>query len=182
MRYRILFSLLLVGSAASPLAAQDDRAAFAGTHWGETRAAVAGKLEAAGFTAIAGSDEDVRLYQGSILGDTTMVFATFDTTARLRQIVTLMKPGALNSLERYRTLVDLLSKKYGHASVVAEHYAAPYKQGDPGAVAGIRTGAVRLATTWKLDTELITLTIGRTYDVVVSYEPATPPERAERLF
>lgn len=182
MRYRILVSLLLACGTAPLLSAQQDRAAFADTHWGDTQPVVAGKLEAAGFSPIAGSDEDVKLYQGTILGDSTLVFATFDTTAKLRQIVTLMKPGALNSLERYRTLVDLLSKKYGRASVVAEHYAAPYKAGDPGAVGGIKTGAVRLATTWKLDTELITLTIGRTYDVVVSYEPATPPERAERLF
>ena len=182
MRYLVLVSLLLACGSASMLRAQEDRAAFADTHWGDTRAAVAGKLEAAGYSPIAGSDEDVKLYQGTILGDTTLVFATFDTTAGLRQIVTLMKPGALNSLERYRTLVELLTKKYGRASVVAEHYMPPYKPGDPGAVGGIRTGAVRLATTWKLDTELITLTIGRTYDVVVSYEQATPPERAERLF
>jgi hypothetical protein len=146
--------------------------AFAGAAWGDTRDSVNGKLRTAGFTGIfTGADEDVPVYRGNVFGVVALALPSFDAGGKLNLLTTLLKAGPDSSFAVYQQLVQLLSDKYGTPSNAVQQYTPPYVAGGANTPAGVASGQVRLSTSWALPDELIVVSIGRSLDVVVSYQP-----------
>lgn len=165
----------------APAAKAPGEMAFAGTAWGDAPAAVQGKLQAAGFTSLGGTDQDVPVYRGELVGTPALVLPSF-ADGTLNLLTVLVKAGPDSSRVAYERIVQVISGKYGGPNSVIREYSAPYTEGDGRTAEGISAGKIRLSTSWALKNELIVASIGRGHDVVVSYQPTGAQQTASNPF
>jgi hypothetical protein len=197
---RVVATILVGLLAAAPVLAQDTTvarpdtaaaklagaapgsAAFAGVVWGDTPAAVQGKLRAAGFTSFSGAEQDVPVYRGELVGIQALVLPSFSSDRTLNLLTVLVKAGPDSSRVAYERIVQVISGKYGGPNSVVREYPPPYAEGDARTAEGISSGKIRLSTSWSLRNELIVVSIGRGHDVVVSYQPTGTPQLGANPF
>jgi hypothetical protein len=175
--------LLALGIAlgAPVLHAQAAPEVFAGLAWGEPGDTVAARLARVGFTPLGPVAPGNVVFVSGSARDSQFVVATLDSARTLRQVSTLTRAGASRVLDVYQEIVTALTMKHGASERIAEQAAGG--EGSDGVAAGAGPQAPRVAMRkWTLRRTTVVVLISPRFDVVVAYDPVTPPSSRARLF
>ena len=162
-------------AAAPAVGAQAAPEVFAGLTWVESGDTVVARLGRVGFAPLGAVTPGNVVFVGGSARDSQFVVATLDTTRRLRQVSTLTRAGAGRVLDVYQEIVTALSMKHGPSEHLAEQSAG-------GPSAGTSAEARVAMRKWTLRRTTIVVLISPRFDVVVAYDPVTPPSNRARLF
>ena len=175
----VALALLLLG--APVLRAQAVPEVFAGLTWGESGDSVVAKLGRVGFAPLGPLVPGNVVFVAGTARDSQFVVATIDSTRRLRQVSTLTRAGTGRVLDVYQEIVTALSMKHGASEQLADQVAGGTAPGT--GTAGTSQPGPRLAMRkWTLRRTTILILISPRFDVVVAYDPITPPSNRARLF
>ena len=169
---------LLLG--ASALRAQAVSEVFAGLSWGESGDSVVAKLGRVGFAPLGPVAPGNVVFVAATARDSQFVVATIDSTRRLRQVSTLNRAGASRVLDVYQEIVTALSMKHGASEQLTDQAAGGTAPGT--GTASPQSGPRVAMRKWTLRRTTILVLISPRFDVVVAYDPITPPSNRARLF
>jgi hypothetical protein len=177
---RAVLLALAIGLGAPVLHAQASPEVFAGLAWGEPGDTVAARLARVGFTPLGPVTPGNVVFVAGSARDSQFVVATFDSARTLRQVSTLTRAGASRVLDVYQEIVTALTIKHGPSERIAEQ-AAGGKAAGGSAAAGAQAPRVAMRK-WTLRRTTVVVLISPRFDVVVAYDPVTPPSSRARLF
>ena len=166
---------------APVLHAQAAPEVFAGLGWGERGDTVAARLARVGFTPLGPIVPGNVVFVSGSARDSQFVVATLDSARTLRQVSTLTRAGASRVLEVYQEIVTALTIKHGPSERIAEQAAGGGASAGASAGAGAQTPRVAMRK-WALRSTAVVVLISPRFDVVVAYDPVTPPSSRARLF
>ena len=163
---RLIVLVLLL--CLSPLS-RAESPTFADIRWGASKEEVRKQLTSKGFTPGALDKDGDFKFEGSLVGYKAQGLALFADSKISKIIVRLITPDN-KAIEAYRSMKDVLSKKYGTPSNDFEFFEKPYYDGDGYEAQAIRVGKATFSCYWG---SALGLEIHETLTVQVNYESET---------
>jgi hypothetical protein len=162
MKKLFFLAVLLCFSAL----ARAEQPTFADIRWGAPQDEVRKQLALKGFTSGAlDKDGDVK-FEGNLVGHKTKGFALFADGKVAKITVRIITPNN-KAIDTYRSMKDVLSKKYGKPSSDYEFFKKPYYDGDGYETQAIRVGKATFSSFWG---SALSLEIHESLVVQLNYE------------
>lgn len=167
-----LVALLLSAS----LSAYAEAPTFADIRWGASKDDVRKQLVSKGFTpGVVDKDGDFK-FEGALIGYKTQGLAFFANDKIVKVLVRIITPDK-EVISTYRSMKDVLSKKYGSPDNEYEFFKKPYYAGDGYEEQALRLGKATFASVWG---KSLMLQIHETLTVQVVYESDAWSEEGDK--
>lgn len=158
----IVLALLL---CLSPLS-RAESPTFADIRWGASKEEVRKQLTSKGFIPGALDKDGDFKFEGPLIGYKAQGMALFGDNKIAKIVVRIITPDN-KAIDTYRSMKDVLSKKYGAPSSDYEFFKKPYYEGDGYEAQAIRVGKATFSCFWG---SALNLEIHETLTVQLNYE------------
>lgn len=172
MKKLFFLAVLLCFSAL----ARAEQPTFADIRWGALQDEVRKQLTSKGFTSGATDKDGDFKFEGQLVGHKAQGLALFSDGKVAKIIVRIITPDN-KAIETYRSMKDVLAKKYGKPSSDYEFFKKPYYDGDGYEAQAIRVGKATFSSFWG---SALNLEIHESLTVQLHYESEAWKKESEK--